>query len=158
MQFGMADESLIWTAVQIVAIFVAIWLVASYLTGLLSGWLSIARHFQTAGEPDREDQLESPVSLQIHSGLMRLFTFGRYGIVVQFTPTRRGLFLSVPLRFQFGRPPLLVPWDQVALDEADGSEPGLVDLLLGDRDAMRIRIPAEYGRSLTLLKSRILHP
>jgi hypothetical protein len=158
MKFAMVDESLIWTAVQIVAIFVALWLVVSYLTGLLSGWLSVARHSQAACEPDREDRLESPVLLQIHSGFMRLFTFGRRGIVVQFIPTRSGLFLSVPLRFQFGRPPLLVPWEQVSLNEGNGSEPGLVDLLLGNQDSMRIRIPAEYGRRLTLLKSRVVRP
>ena len=84
--------------------FIPFWLLIGGLLALISGWRSVAARFPAGDIPPDGERFSGQVS--------------GFGIVGENNVTRvlvstAGLHLSAILPFRFGRPPILVPWDQV---------------------------------------------
>jgi hypothetical protein len=84
--------------------FIPLWLLVGGLLALVSGWRTVAARFPAGDIPPEGERFSGQVS--------------GFGIVAENNVTRvvvapAGLHLSAILPFRFGRPPMLVPWDQV---------------------------------------------
>jgi len=84
--------------------FVPLWLLITGLLALVSGWRTVAARFPAGDIPPDGERFGGQVS--------------GFGIVAENNATSvvvapAGLHLSAILLFRLGRPPILVPWDQV---------------------------------------------
>jgi hypothetical protein len=84
--------------------FVLLWLFVTGLLTLVSGWRRVAARFPAGDVPPEGESWWDQVSG---------FGLVRENLVTRVIVSPAGLHLSAMLPFRFGRPPILVPWDQV---------------------------------------------
>ena len=84
-------------------VFVALWLVITYLQAKKSDWQLLASRYPGSGRPDG-----ATLKGQVYS----VGTVGEAGITV-LTVSPQGLHLSANPFFRMGRPPILLPWQSI---------------------------------------------
>ena len=87
--------------------FIGIWLVASILIGVSSGWFALARRY-----PDRDEP--ALVKIGFQSGVMGPMGTGMNGILV-FSACRSGLRVAIWRIFGPFSKPFLVPWSEISV-------------------------------------------
>lgn len=86
--------------------FVVIWLLVSAIISFVGGWTALAKRFRFTGEFEG-------ARWKGQSGQMRLIT--SYHNCLTLGCSREGLYLAVMPLFRFRHPPLLIPWDEIAV-------------------------------------------
>jgi hypothetical protein len=85
--------------------FIALWVLVSYVLGLLSGWLVLSHRFRDIGRF---------YSYQWFFQSIRLGTLcGNYSNCANFGADEAGLYMAVFPIFRIGHPPLFIPWSEI---------------------------------------------
>jgi hypothetical protein len=85
--------------------FIALWVLVSYLVGLLSGWIALSRRFRDSG---------AFYSYQWPFQSVRMRTlWGNYHNCANFGADEAGLYMAVFPLFRLGHAPLFIPWPEI---------------------------------------------
>jgi hypothetical protein len=117
--------------------FIAVWVLVSYVLGMLSGWVILSRRFRDVGRF---------YSYQWSFQTIRMRTlWGNYSNCVNFGADETGLYMAVFPIFRIGHTPLLIPWSEI---QVLSGNTGLIfkkrKLLLGRQES----IPLVVGLAL----------
>jgi hypothetical protein len=125
--------------------FVAVWLLATGLASLLSGWHGLAEQYPAP------DGFEAPTERSYRFRTVQFVRVAglpaRYGSCVTVSLAPGGLHLAVLGIFRFRHPPMLIPWTAIRRCE-DGSFFGFRYIAVEVRDADPvIRIFGDVGEA-----------
>jgi hypothetical protein len=85
--------------------FIAVWVLVSYVIGLLSGWVFLSRRFPDSG-------VFYSYQWPFQSVRMRNL-WGTYSNCANFGADEAGLYMAVFPIFSIGHPPLFIPWSEI---------------------------------------------
>jgi hypothetical protein len=101
----MVDKLVIHESAIFVLYFIVLWVLVSYLVGLLSGWIALSRRFRDSG---------AFYSYQWPFQSVRMRTlWGNYHNCASFGADEAGLYMAVFPPFRIGHAPLLIPWSEI---------------------------------------------
>jgi hypothetical protein len=130
-----------------IAIFVVVvWCLTSYLIGLMTGWLALARRFRAQSEPYGDGKAVGPFFYTIY---MRYWT--HYSSVIRLTAATDALYASILFPFRIGHPPLRIPWNEIRFGRAQRFMSTYVLLTLGEEEKIPMRISVRMARNLGIL-------
>ena len=121
--------------------FIALWVLVSYIVGLLSGWLSLSRRFRDIG---------AFYSYQWPFQSVRMRTlWGNYHNCANFGADEGGLYMAVFPLFRLGHAPLHIPWSEI---QVVSGKRGLIfkrrKLLLGRQELIPLIVSDSLAEKL----------
>jgi len=121
--------------------FIAVWVLVSYVIGLLSGWVFLSRRFRESG---------AFYSYQWPLQSIRMRTlWGTYRNCANFGADEAGLYMAVFPIFRIGHPPLFIPWSEIQVVSGDR---GLIfkkrKLLLGRQELIPLVVSLTLAHKL----------
>jgi len=121
--------------------FIVVWVLVSYVIGLLSGWVSLSRRFRDSG---------AFYSYQWPFQSVRMRTlWGTYSNCANFGADEAGLYMAVFPIFRIGHPPLFIPWAEIQV--VSGNR-GLIfkkrKLLLGRNELIPLVVSVSMAEKL----------
>lgn len=120
--------------------FVGIWVLTTYVLGLLSGWSLLSKRFRYQGVYYGE-------TWPFRSARMR--TLVHFGNALTMGADETGLYMAVFPLFRFGNPPLLIPWSEISVVPG---ERGFIFkkrlLLLGRQETISLSISSSFAKVL----------
>ncbi len=88
------------------AYFLAIWLLVSAVISFIGGWTTLAKRFRLSGAFVGQRWTGQSGQMRWIAGYSRCLTVG---------VSNEGLYLATMPLFRFRHPPLLVPWNEIAI-------------------------------------------
>ena len=143
---GTRIDSLVANPVAIAIFVVVVWCLTSYLIGIMTGWLALARRFRAQSEPYGDAKVVGPFFYTIY---MRYWT--HYSSVIRLTAATDVLYASVLFPFRIGHPPLRIPWNEIRFGQGRRFMSTYVVLTLGNEEQIPMRIPVRMARNLGIL-------
>jgi hypothetical protein len=131
----------------LLAIFVGVWVLLSFLFSLMDGWHALSRRFRRSSEPYGETRSAGPFYYRVR---MR-FGMG-YGGVVRLTAGSDALYLSMLFLLRIGHPPLCIPWNEIKFSRTKFLWLRYVALTLGAQERIPMRISERMARKLGILE------
>jgi hypothetical protein len=128
------------------AISILLWCAVCFLIGLLSGWFALTRRFKKQSEPYGDVKTAGPFSYTVY---MRFWS--HYSGVIRLAAAQDALYASVLSIFRVGHPPLRIPWDEIQMSRARSFWLKRVQLTLGTREKIPMRISERMARNLGIL-------
>ena len=114
-------------------LFVAAFLLGSYLLSLFSGWHWLAKKYRAKEEPHGESfiWLDAQVGYTPYRGILN----------INLTP--KGMFVSVMFLFSLGHPTLFIPWNDICneIEEEHLFRRETIRFSIGDPEEGNIRLP-----------------
>lgn len=141
-----AIDSNLTGALGIALFSVVFWGGISFLISALTGWSTLAKRFRKQSEPLGETRTAGPFFYTVY---MRAWS--HYGSVITLTVSSDALFVSIFPLFRVGHPPLQIPWDQIQIGRARRFFINYVQLTLGTREKVPMRISQRMARNLGIL-------
>jgi len=121
--------------------FCAVWALACFVIGLISGWNVLSNRFSFSKGTFHGE------TWPFRSARMRFLA--HYGNCLSIGADESGLYMSVFPIFRIGHPPLLIPWAEIAVLPG---ETGLIfkqrTLHLGRQEVIPLRISASLAETL----------
>ena len=139
-------DSYVANPVAIAVFVIAVWCLTSYLIGLMTGWLALARRCRAQSESYGDAKSAGPFFYTIY---MRYWT--HYSSVIRLTATTDVLYASVLFPFRIGHPTLRIPWNEIRFGQARRFMSTYVVLTLGNEEQIPMRIPVRMARNLGIL-------
>jgi len=139
-------DSYVANPVAIAIFVIVVWCLTSYLIGLMTGWLALARRFRAQSEPYGDAKSAGPFFYTIY---MRYWT--HYSSVIRLTAATDVLYASVLFPFRIGHPPLRIPWNEIRFSQGRRFMSTYVELTLGSEEQIPMRIPVRMARNLGIL-------
>jgi hypothetical protein len=124
-------------AALVVVGFTLWWCFVLWLSGWMSGWRALARHYRTDG----------PFHGRIRRFQSIALGWGNYGGVTTVGTRADGLYLAVLLPFRPGHPPLFIPWGEVTSAEFGSRWYGdWLELRFAAAPRVRLRLSGRLGK------------
>ena len=114
-------------------LFLALWLVVSFLIAVFGGWRQLSRSYRASSDFMGERWRFRSISMRWATGYNNVITIGA-------DPT--GLYLSVFFLFRFGHPPLFLPWTELSALRSRHFFVRVVTLSASRHPEVPIRVPA----------------
>ena len=127
--------------------FFAVWALAIYSVGWLTGWRLLSRDFEARSEPYGDTRSVGPWFCTVY---MRFW--GHYSSVIRMTAAEDALYLSVSFMFRIGHPPLCIPWSEITVSRTKRFWRSYVVLTLGNQEGIPFRISERIARKLGILE------
>jgi hypothetical protein len=126
-------------------LFAAFWVITSLLSGLVTGWLSLAKRFRTNSTPRDEKRISNYILDQVFWRLASRDPF------VRLIATSDALYVKHFVLFRLFHPPLRIPWSEIQMEPALFGEE--LRLILGKSERVPLTLRASTALKLGLLEA-----
>ena len=130
-------QSIVWIAFPIY--FASLWLLVSAVVSYIGGWTALAKEYRVTSKVFGE-------RWTMQSGQMRWLV--GYGNCLTVGSDQTGLYLAVLPLFRFRHPPLLIPWERIAIARRKVLFFHFIEFRLGGELRIPLWLHAKLGEKL----------
>lgn len=134
-----ASNKKTWLPVLFPVLFVAMWLLTTFLLALMGGWRTLSQHY-TAKSPF--------VGQRFRFRSVQFGSFTSYSSVVTLGAAPGGLYLAVAPIFRLAHPPLFIPWSDITAREFKGWLTKQVELEFVKASSVTVRLSRRLAHLL----------